>query len=114
MKLAAPMLATSILGAISQRRWRRAGPLVSAGVVIAIAFTWSSWISRAGGYPDQPAVHLVAAGLGSSCAGIVVVALGGLPIEVRLVAGIVAGGLATLVVPIAAVSVACAVYSACP
>jgi hypothetical protein len=114
MKFAAPMLATSILGAISQRRWRRAGPVVVAGVVIAIAFAWSSWISRARGYPDLPVVHLVAAGLGSSCAGVVLVALGRLPIAVRLVAGVVAGGLATLVGPLAVVTVGCAVYAACP
>jgi hypothetical protein len=113
-RLASPMLATSVLGAVSQKRWRRVGPVVVASVVILAAFAWSSGVSRLSGHPHQPAVQLVFAGLGSACAGLVLIALGRLPIGVRLAGGLATGALGTLVAPIAAVVVACGAYSMCP
>jgi hypothetical protein len=108
--LVSPMLTTSMLGAASQQRWRRAGPAAVASIVIASAFA----LARSRWQASQPAALLVGVGLGSACAGIALIAVGRLPLKFRFVLGLATGTIATLLAPLAAVIVTCGLYSLCP
>jgi hypothetical protein len=111
LALAGAILATSIAGTVSQRRWPRGGPAVVAALV-ALA-TAAGWGRLPGAEPEPWTLLLLAITIPNACACAALGALRRRPAIVRTFAGVVAGGMAALLNPLAAVIVACGFLGDC-
>jgi hypothetical protein len=111
LALTGTILATSIVGAFSQRRWPRGGPaLVAALIAVAATAAWAGF-ARASAGPWT--LLLFAVAVPNACACAALAALRRRRAVVRMSAGVVAGAAAALLSPLAALVMACGVLGDC-